>query len=60
MARAYFPPMAGEIAEEVELVMLPRVADPVPAAMDLPARQVVIQHADVVNVDTVGNQQEGG
>ena len=59
MARVYFPPTAGEIAEEVELVM-PRVADPVPAAMDLPARQVVIQHADVVNVDTVGNQQEGG
>ena len=50
-ARVYFPPTAEEIAEEVELVM-PGVADPAPAAMDLQARQVVIQHADVVNVYT--------
>ena len=50
-ARVYFPPTAGEIAEEVELVM-PGVVDPAPAAMDLQARQVIIQHAEVVNVYT--------
>ena len=41
-ARVYFPPTAEEIAEEVELVM-PGVAEPAPAAMDLQARQVIIQ-----------------
>ena len=51
MARVYFPPTAEEIAEEMELVM-PGVADPAPAVMDLQARQVIIQHADVVNVYT--------
>ena len=50
-ARVYFPPTAEEIAEEVELVM-PGVADPAPAAVDLQTRQVIIQHADVVNIIT--------
>ena len=50
-ARVYFPPTAEEIAEEVELVM-PGVADPAPAAVDLQTRQVIIQHADVVNIVT--------
>ena len=46
-----FPPTEEEIAEEVELVM-PGVADPAPSAMGLQARQVIIQHADVVNIHT--------
>ena len=54
-ARVYFPPTADEIHEEVQLVMpavAGPVAGPVPAAMDLQARQVIIQHADVVNIHT--------
>ena len=52
-ARVYFPPTA----EEVELVMpeepVPASpADPTAAAVDLHARQVVIQCAEVVNVYT--------
>ena len=50
-ARVYFPPTAEEVAEEVELVM-PGVADPAPAAVDLQTHQVIIQHADVVNIVT--------
>ena len=42
--QVYFP----TTAEEVGLVM-PGVKDPAPAAMDVQARQVAIQHADVVN-----------
>ena len=44
------PPTAREIEEEVA---------PPPAAMELAARQVIIQHADV-DVYTVGDQEEGG
>ena len=56
-ARVYFPPTAEEIAEEVALVLpeepaSPLGADPAPAAVDLQARQVIIQRADVVNVYT--------
>ena len=53
-ARVYFPPTVEEIAEEVELVM-PGVADSAPAAMELQVRQVIIQHADVVNITTSGD-----
>ena len=59
----FYPPTAEEIAEEVELVMPGLGAAPVeapaapveaPAAMDFQARQVIIQHASVVNVYTTG------
>ena len=53
-ARVCFPPTADEIAEEVELVM-PGVADPAPATVDLQTRQVIIQHADVVNIVTTAD-----
>ena len=53
-ARVYFPPTVEEIAEEVELVM-PGVAESAPAAMELQVRQVIIQHADVVNITTSGD-----
>ena len=53
-ARVYFPPTAAEIAEEVELVM-PGVADPAPAAVELQTRQVIIQHAEVVNIVTMAD-----
>ena len=56
-ARVYFPPTAEEIAEEVVLVLPEEPApmpetDPVPDTVDLQARQVIIQRADVVNVYT--------
>ena len=37
----------------------PAAVAPPPAAMELAARQVIIQHADV-DVYTVGDQEEGG
>ena len=56
----FYPPTAEEVAEEVELVM-PGLGAPVQertpapeAPMKLQARQVVIQHAAVVNVYTTG------
>ena len=52
--KVYFPPTAPEIVEEVELV-IPGQGVPVdpPAAIELQARQVVIQHASLVNVYTM-------
>ena len=61
----YFPPTAEEVAEELELLMPGMGAVPskapaakAPAAMDFQARQVIIQHASVVNVYTTGGGQE--
>ena len=65
------PPTAREIEEEVAVIMPgltvatapeadPAEVAPPPAAMELAARQVIIQHADVVNVYTSGDQEEGG
>ena len=51
VAQVRFPPTEEEIAEEVELVM-PGVADPAPSVIGLQARQVIIQHANVVNIHT--------
>ena len=64
------PPTAREIEEEVAVIMPgltvatapeadPAAVAPPPAAMELAARQVIIQHADV-DVYTVGDQEEGG
>ena len=59
-APVHHPPTAEEIAQEVNLVM-PGVLDPPPEADGpvpdptvLQARQVIIQHAEVVNVHTTG------
>ena len=56
----FYPPTAEETIEEVDLVM-PGLGDPAPeqtpasaSHLDLQARQVVIQHAAVVNVYTTG------
>ena len=54
----FYPPTAEEVAEEVGLVM-PGLGEPATArapeaSMDLGARQVIIQHASVVNVYTIG------
>ena len=55
--RVYSPPTDEEIAEEVELLipglgrLTPESAAP-PESLELQARQVVIQHAQVVNVYT--------
>ena len=51
VAQMRFPPTEEEIAEEVDLVM-PGVADPTPSVMGLQARQVIIQHANVVIIHT--------
>ena len=68
----YSPPTARYIEAEVAVLMpgltedLPRAAaegpstPPDPSVMDLTARQVVIQHADVVNVYTVGAAGDDG
>ena len=59
-APVHYPPSSEEIAEEVNLVMPgvlappPPAADPMPDPAVLQARQVIIQHADVVNVHTTG------
>ena len=67
----YSPPTARHIEEEVA-VLMPRLAEDLPRAtaegplaadppaMGLTARQVVIQHADVVNVYTVGVAGDDG
>ena len=72
MGGIYSPPTARYIEEEVAVLTpglaedLPRAAAEGPPAADPPAmgltaRQVVIQHADVVNVYTVGvAADEGG
>ena len=67
----YSPPTARHIEAEVAVLMpglaedLPRAAaegplTPDPSVMDLTARQVVIQHAGVVNVYTVGVAGDDG
>ena len=67
----YSPPTARHIEAEVAVLMpglaedLPRAAAegplaPDPSVMDLTARQVVIQHAGVVNVYTVGAAGDAG
>ena len=67
----YSPPSARHIEAEVAVLTpglaedLPRAAaegplTPDPSVMDLTARQVVIQHADVVNVYTVGDAADDG
>ena len=55
----FYPPLAGEVAEEVALVM-PGLGDiePKSQAVDMQARQVVIQHAAVVNIYTTGGGPE--
>ncbi len=59
-ASLHHPPTAEEIAEEVNLVM-PGGLDPPPEADShvpdptvLQARQLIIQHTEVVNVHTTG------
>ena len=54
VSQVRFPPTEEEIAEEVELVMpgVAEVADPAPSVIGLQARQVIIQHANVVNIHT--------